>query len=84
MARAAWRLRASEVPPGQIEFALHPWIVSNEKLKWTLDWTPHYASRETFELTMRRHGKLPPAEPPAAGAPTAEPRTAAEPTSIPS
>jgi UDP-glucose 4-epimerase len=83
MARAAWRLRASDVPPGQIEFALHPWIVSNEKLKRTLDWTPRYTSRETFELTMRTHGELPPAEPPAAEAPTAEPRTAAKRTSIP-
>ena len=69
LARAAWRLRASEAPPGQVEFALHPWIVSNEKLKRTLDWTPRYTSRETFELTMRAHGRLPPAEPPAAGEP---------------
>ena len=66
IARTAWRLRASEVPPGQLDFALHPWIVSNEKLKRTTGWAPRYTSRETFELTMRAHGKLPPAEPPAA------------------
>jgi UDP-glucose 4-epimerase len=65
IARAAWRLRASEAPPGQIEFGLHPWIVSNDKLKRTLDWKPRHTSRETFEITMRAHGKLPPAEPPA-------------------
>jgi UDP-glucose 4-epimerase len=70
LARAAWRLRASEAPPGQIEFALYNWIVSNEKVKRTLDWTPRYTSRETFELTMRANGKLPPAEPPATAAPT--------------
>jgi UDP-glucose 4-epimerase len=81
MARAAWRLRASEAPPGQIEFALHSWIVSNEKLKRTLDWTPRYTSRETFELTMRTHGRLPPAEPPAEQAPAAEPRVGAKPAS---
>jgi UDP-glucose 4-epimerase len=61
LARAAWRMRASEAPPGQIEFALHPWIVSTEKLKRTLDWTPRHTSRKTFEITMRAHGKLPPA-----------------------
>ena len=30
-----WKLRLPnvEAPPGQIEFLLHPWIASNEKLK---------------------------------------------------
>ena len=40
LAKVMWRLRLSEAPPGQIDFALYPWIVSNEKLKATLDWTP--------------------------------------------
>jgi UDP-glucose 4-epimerase len=75
IARAAWRLRASEAPPGQIEFGLYPWIVSNDKLKRTIDWKPRHTSRETFELTMRAHGKLPPAEPPAAQ--VAQPQEAA-------
>ena len=35
---------------------------SNEKVKATLGWQPRYTSRETFEITMRAHGKLPPAE----------------------
>jgi hypothetical protein len=46
-----------------VDFAIHPWIVSNEKLKRTLGWTPAHSSRETFEITMRTHGKMPPAEP---------------------
>jgi UDP-glucose 4-epimerase len=66
LARAAWRLRASEVPAGELDFAIYPWIVSNQKLKRTVDWTPRHTTRETFEITMRAHGKLPPAEPPAA------------------
>jgi UDP-glucose 4-epimerase len=66
LARAAWGARLSEAPPGQIEFALHSWIVSNEKLKQTTGWRPRHTSRETFELTMRAHGKLPLAEPPGA------------------
>ena len=73
LARAAWKLRASEVPPGQLDFALYPWIVSTDKLKRTTGWRPRHTSRETFELTMRAHGKLPPAEPPAATELSAEP-----------
>ena len=33
LARAMWAARLSEAPPGQIDFAVHPWTVSNEKLK---------------------------------------------------
>jgi UDP-glucose 4-epimerase len=62
LARVMWRLRQSEVPPGGIEFALHSWLLSNEKLKRTTGWSPKYTSRETFEITMRAHGKMPPAE----------------------
>ena len=63
LARTMWAARLSEAPPGQIEFALHPWLVSNEKLKQTTGWRPRHTSRETFEITMRAHGKLPPAGP---------------------
>ena len=58
-AKAMWRLRLSEAPAGQIAFARHPWVVSNDRLKKTLDWTPRHTSRETFEITMRTQGKLP-------------------------
>jgi UDP-glucose 4-epimerase len=58
LSRASWRLRAAEAPPGQIQFALFPWVVSNEKLKRTLDWTPQHSSREVFELTMRAKGAM--------------------------
>ena len=71
IARVLWRLRMSEAPPGQIDFALYPWIVSNAKVKSTLGWTPKHTSRETFEITMRAQGKLPAADVPAAS-PTAE------------
>ena len=70
LAKVMWRLRLSEAPPGQIDFALHPWIVSNEKLKSTLDWTPRYTSRETFEITMRAKDLLPAEEPVVAAATT--------------
>jgi UDP-glucose 4-epimerase len=60
LARVMWKLHQSEVPPGGIEFAVHSWLLSNEKLKRTTGWTPKHSSRETFEITMRAHGKLPP------------------------
>jgi UDP-glucose 4-epimerase len=62
LARTMWRLRQAEAPPGAIDFALHSWLLSNEKLKRTTGWSPKYSSRETFEITMRAHGKMPPAE----------------------
>jgi UDP-glucose 4-epimerase len=57
LAKAMWALRRAEAPPGSIDFAIHPWIVSAEKLK-SLGWEPKHTSRETFELTMRAKGKL--------------------------
>ena len=74
IAAAAWRLRLPnvEAPPGQIDFLLYPWIASNDKIKSTLDWTPRYTSRETFELTMQAKGKgtqAPAAEQPIVPAP---------------
>jgi UDP-glucose 4-epimerase len=73
LARATWAARMGEAPPGQIEFALHPWVASNAKLKRVADWSPRHTSRETFEITMRAHGKLPPEEPPATGPPPGDP-----------
>jgi UDP-glucose 4-epimerase len=59
LASVMWKLRRSETPPGNLHFAIHPWLVSNEKLKRETSWRPRYTSRETFEITMRAHGKLP-------------------------
>jgi UDP-glucose 4-epimerase len=73
LGKLLWRLRLSEAPPGQIDFALYPWIVSNEKLKETLGWTPRHSSRETFEITMRAQGKLPQGPPAQASSPSSEP-----------
>jgi UDP-glucose 4-epimerase len=75
LARVMWHLRLSEAPPGQVDFGIYPWIVSNEKVKRTLGWTPAHSSRETFELTMRAQGKMPPAS--TADAPPAGARVAA-------
>ena len=58
LSRLTWRLGASETPPGQLEFAMNPWVCSNAKVKETLGWQPRYTSRETFEITMRARGAL--------------------------
>jgi UDP-glucose 4-epimerase len=67
LVRTMWRTRLSEVPPGQLEFGEHSGIVSTDKLRQTTGWSPRHTSRETFEITMRAHGKL------AAGAAAAPP-----------
>ena len=59
LAQAMWRLRRVETPSGNLSFVRYPWIVSNEKLKATLGWSPRYGSRETFEIAMRARGALP-------------------------
>jgi UDP-glucose 4-epimerase len=57
-AAALWKARVAEVPAGQLEFVIHPWVASNERLKNTTGWAPRWTSREVFELTMRAKGKL--------------------------
>jgi UDP-glucose 4-epimerase len=59
-AKVMWRLRQSEAPAGNLHFLLHPWVVSTDRLKEATGWQPAHTSRETFEITMRAHGKLPP------------------------
>jgi nucleoside-diphosphate-sugar epimerase len=53
LVRAMWAARLSEAPPGQIDFAVHPWIVSNEKLKRETGWSPRYTRRETLDHDAR-------------------------------
>jgi UDP-glucose 4-epimerase len=56
-----WRLRQAETPPGNLHFALHPWVVSTEKLK-AVGWRPRHTTRAAFEIAMRAHGMLPPGD----------------------
>jgi UDP-glucose 4-epimerase len=58
LAGGMWNARISEAPPGQLEFVIHPWVASNEKLKKATGWSPRWTSREVFELTMKAKGKL--------------------------
>jgi UDP-glucose 4-epimerase len=58
VAAALWKAHVSEAPAGQLEFVIHPWVASNDKLKQVTGWQPQWTSREVFELTMRARGKL--------------------------
>jgi nucleoside-diphosphate-sugar epimerase len=69
LAEVMWKLRQSETPAGQINFAIHPWVASNEKLKRETGWRPKHTSRETFEITMRSRGVLDGGESPPVGTP---------------
>jgi UDP-glucose 4-epimerase len=55
---AAWALHAPrvEAPPGNLNFIRYPWVVSNEKLKATIDWRPSADTREVFVETMYAKG----------------------------
>jgi UDP-glucose 4-epimerase len=58
LAAGLWTAHISEAPAGQLEFVVHPWVASNEKLKETTGWRPRWTSRDVFELTMKAKGKL--------------------------
>ena len=58
LADVLWKLRLSETPAGNLHFAVHPWVVSNEKLKRETGWRPRYTTSETFDITMRARGML--------------------------
>jgi UDP-glucose 4-epimerase len=60
----------TEAPSGSTAFIRFPWVVSTEKLKSTAGWQPRYDSLETFKLTLRARGTLPP-EPAVVQPPTA-------------
>jgi UDP-glucose 4-epimerase len=67
-----WKLHQSETPPGNIHFAIHPWVVSTDKLK-SVGWHPQHTSRQTFEIAMRARGALPVSETPTTKPPSGVP-----------
>lgn len=57
LAGLLWKLRVIEAPAGNLEFVIHPWVASNEKIKSATAWRPRWTSKEVFELTMEAKGK---------------------------
>ena len=42
-----WRSRVGRMPPGLVPYTMHPWVVSNGRLK-TAGWSPQHTNDETF------------------------------------
>lgn len=42
-----WRWRVGRMPPGLVPYTMHPWVVSNDRLK-AAGWSPSQTNEETF------------------------------------
>ena len=54
MAERLWRSGLVTSPPGELHYVMHPWVVSNEKLK-AAGWTPRHSNRETLLEGLEAH-----------------------------
>ncbi|MFN2642486.1 MAG: SDR family oxidoreductase [Actinomycetota bacterium] len=54
LAERLWRAGVSESPPGELHYLMHPWVMSNERLK-SIGWVPRHTNRETLEEALASH-----------------------------
>lgn len=54
MAERLWRSGLVTAPPGELHYVMHPWVVSNEKLR-ARGWAPRYTNRETLLAGLEAH-----------------------------
>ncbi len=47
LGRFSWRYRIAPTPPGLTPYTVHPWIVSNERLRAS-GWEPEYTNAEAY------------------------------------
>jgi UDP-glucose 4-epimerase len=47
LASARWRLGSRSAPPGLVSYAVHPWVVANDRLR-SLGWHPANTNEEAF------------------------------------
>ena len=47
LGRFSWRYRIAPTPPGLTPYTVHPWIVSNERLR-AAGWEPEYTNAEAY------------------------------------
>jgi nucleoside-diphosphate-sugar epimerase len=45
--RLTWRAGLGDVPPGVVPYLMHPWVVSNERLR-ALGWAPRHTNEEAI------------------------------------
>jgi nucleoside-diphosphate-sugar epimerase len=43
----SWRAGLGDVPPGVVPYLMHPWVVSNERLR-AIGWAPRHTNEETI------------------------------------
>lgn len=55
LAERAWRLGLSEIPAGYLHYAMHPWVVSTEKLA-SAGFVPEHGAGETLTETVAATG----------------------------
>lgn len=47
LAELSWRFRRGPIPPGLLPYTMHPWVVSNDRLK-SLGWSPGSSNEEAY------------------------------------
>jgi nucleoside-diphosphate-sugar epimerase len=56
LASLRWRLGLADSPPGVLPYAIHPWVVANDRLRAT-GWQPQHTNEEAF-VAGHRAGPL--------------------------
>lgn len=54
LAERLWRSGLSESPPGELHYLMHPWVMSNDRLR-ALGWSPKHSNAETLAEAVAAH-----------------------------
>ncbi|MFT5222208.1 MAG: nucleoside-diphosphate-sugar epimerase [Glaciecola sp.] len=54
LAKRTWSVGLSPVPPGYLEYAMHPWVVDVQRLA-AAGWRPRHTNREALQELVREH-----------------------------
>jgi nucleoside-diphosphate-sugar epimerase len=54
LAERLWKAGISESPPGELHYLMHPWVMSNDRLR-SVGWRPKHTNRETLEEALAAH-----------------------------
>jgi len=54
LAERLWRAGVSGSPPGELHYLMHPWVMSNERLR-SHGWAPAHSNADTLRETLDAH-----------------------------
>ncbi len=54
LAERLWKAGISESPPGELHYHMHPWVLSNERLR-AIGWEPRHSNEEILRETLAAH-----------------------------